>query len=213
MNKILIVTGGNVDYEWASDFLSGRKYNSVIAVDSGYKHTLSLNIGADVVVGDFDSLDKEIFSGMDKSAVYKYPSEKDYTDTELALHRAIGMNPDEIDIIGATGSRADHFMTSVMNLKLCANKNIRAAIYDRNNKIYILESGDIAKIKRDGQYGEYVSIIPISDIVITLKGFKYPLYKENVSFGTTVCQSNEIKEYEGIITVHKGTAAVCESKD
>ena len=179
MNRILIVTGGSVDYEWAADFLSDRKYSYIIAVDGGYKHVVSLNIKADAAVGDFDSLDSEIFSSIDKSIVDIYPSEKDFTDTELALHKAMEMDPEEIDIIGGTGSRADHFMTSVMNLKFC----------------------------------EYVSLVPLSDIIVTLEGFKYPLDKANVSFGTTICQSNEIKENEGCITVHKGIVAVCESKD
>ena len=68
-------------------------------------------------------------------------------------------------------------------------------------------------IKKEKQYGEYVSLVPLSDIIVTLEGFKYPLDKANVSFGTTICQSNEIKENEGCITVHKGIVAVCESKD
>ena len=40
MNRILIVTGGSVDYEWAADFLSDRKYSYIIAVDCGYKHVV-----------------------------------------------------------------------------------------------------------------------------------------------------------------------------
>lgn len=213
MNRILIVTGGSVDYEWAADFLSDRKYSYIIAVDGGYKHVVSLNIKADAAVGDFDSLDSEIFSSIDKSIVDIYPSEKDFTDTELALHKAMEMDPEEIDIIGGTGSRADHFMTSVMNLKFCADKNIKAAIYDKNNKIYLIENGISVSIKKEKQYGEYVSLVPLSDIIVTLEGFKYPLDKANVLFGTTICQSNEIKENEGCITVHKGIVAVCESKD
>ena len=56
----------------------------------------------------------------------------------------------EIDIIGGTGSRADHFMTSVMNLKFCADKkNIKAAIYDKNNKIYLIENGMSVSIKKE----------------------------------------------------------------
>ena len=66
MNRILIVTGGSVDYEWAADFFSDRKYSYIIAVDGGYKHVVSLNIKADAAVGDFDSLDSEIFSSIDK---------------------------------------------------------------------------------------------------------------------------------------------------
>ena len=33
--KILIITGGTVDYEWAKDWLSAKTYDYCIAADSG----------------------------------------------------------------------------------------------------------------------------------------------------------------------------------
>ena len=43
--KILIITGGTVDYEWAKDWLSAKTYDYCIAADSGLVHADKLGIG------------------------------------------------------------------------------------------------------------------------------------------------------------------------
>ena len=42
--KILIITGGTVDYEWAKDWLSAKTYDYCIAADSGLVHADKLGI-------------------------------------------------------------------------------------------------------------------------------------------------------------------------
>lgn len=43
--KILIITGGTVDYEWAKDWLSAKTYDYCIAADSGLVHADKLESG------------------------------------------------------------------------------------------------------------------------------------------------------------------------
>ena len=57
-------------------------------------------------LGDYDSL-----SYMpDPPPAEVYPSEKNYTDGELALMRAIAAGADEIEFYGGGGGREDHFL-------------------------------------------------------------------------------------------------------
>ena len=45
--------------------------------------------------------------------IEKFSTEKDYTDTELALRRAIDDGADIITIFGATGGRLDHLLANI----------------------------------------------------------------------------------------------------
>ncbi|MBQ4284202.1 MAG: thiamine diphosphokinase, partial [Lachnospira sp.] len=86
----LIVTGGSVDYEWAKSWLSGRKYEYVIAADSGLEHVKALGLKPDYILGDYDSVKPKVLElYSDSTETVVYPKEKDFTDTHLAILAAI----------------------------------------------------------------------------------------------------------------------------
>ena len=58
--KILIITGGTVDYEWAKDWLSAKTYDYCIAADSGLVHADKLGIRVDYILGDYDSVNERL---------------------------------------------------------------------------------------------------------------------------------------------------------
>ena len=62
---------------------------------------------------------------------------------------------------------------------------------------------------------QFVSIIPINDegIIVSLKGFKYPLEDEYIEFGSTLGVSNEVVDSYGFIELKKGEALVFQSFD
>lgn len=57
-------------------------------------------------IGDFDSLD-EVPNPAPEEV---YPSEKDFTDGEIALRKMIEEGADDIEVYGAFGGREDHFI-------------------------------------------------------------------------------------------------------
>ena len=67
MKNILIVTGGNVDYEWAKKWIKEISFDYVIAADSGLVHCDRLKIKVDYLLGDYDSVDKNVFEKYNKS--------------------------------------------------------------------------------------------------------------------------------------------------
>lgn len=213
MENILIVTGGNVDYIWAEMWLKKNTFDYVIAADSGLVHCDRLNIKVDFLLGDYDSVDMDIFEKYSKNTNIKtYPPEKDYTDTHLALIKAVENNPQTISIIGATGSRYDHTLTSIGIMKYALDNGVKCAIYDRNNKIYLADR-DFC-VKKENQYGDYLSFVPLTECVkLTLTGVKYQLDDYELRQGLSICQSNEITDDTAYVSVHDGIAIVFESKD
>lgn len=211
--KILIITGGSINYEWAAEWLEDRRYTYCIAADSGLVHADRLGIQVNYILGDYDSVNQELLSDYRKNTqTVTYPAEKDYTDTHIAVLEALKQKPDCIDILGATGSRYDHALTNIYIMKEALDKDTECYIYDSHNKIYLLKGKKT--IWKNAQYGKYLSFIPMTEeVLITLKGVKYPLEQYRLLQGLSICQSNEIAGREAEVSIEKGIAVVVESKD
>lgn len=216
MNRTLIITGGYIDIEWASEWLTHNKFDYCIAADSGLSYADKLGVRVDYLLGDYDSVDKNILEQYKENVDFKvYPREKDYTDTHLAIITAINNGADDIYILGATGTRMDHTLTNIGNMKAALDKGIDCHIVDKHNYIYMVSDKTCTHIiKKDEQYGNYVSVFPMSEeVILTLEGFKYKLDKYILKQGLSICQSNEIEENNAKITIHKGLAVIFETRD
>lgn len=213
MVRFLIVTGGSIDYVWAKQWLEKRSYDYVIAADSGLEHACALDIPVDFILGDYDSINPGVLERFTHSTqTVTYPRRKDFTDTHLALLTAINKGAENIDIIGATGSRLDHTMTNVFVMKAALDAGVFCAMYDAHNKIYLLDG--TVHIEKCRQYGAYVSLAPMSsEVTVSLSGVLYPLEHFVLKQGLSLCQSNEISEEDAVIAVEDGIAVVYETKD
>ena len=216
MKRCLILTGGRLDPAFAGSFLQKEEFNRVIAVDGGLKCAKELGLVPDVIVGDFDSVDPSVLAFYRKMGhiVWEvHQPEKDDTDTELALKRAMAMGAGEIVILGATGGRLDHMIGNIQLLYPCLQTGIRASIVDSQNRLYLIDGETV--FYRDKIWGKYISFLPLTQEVtgITLKGFKYPLENKDIRIGTSLCISNELIEEEGVITFSDGVLMAVESHD
>jgi len=90
MGKILIVTGGNISKELVSKVVNEESFMSIIAADKGLEIIDDLEIMPQHIVGDFDSLNQNILKKYESFVqVHKYNTEKDFTDTDIAVKLAI----------------------------------------------------------------------------------------------------------------------------
>lgn len=213
--KTLIVTGGSLDTGWAEEFIKTVNAEYIIAADSGLKYINELGLVPDMILGDYDSVEAGLLDKYKGTDIKTYPREKDYTDTHIAIINALKAGASEIYILGATGTRMDHTFTNICNMKAALECDVPCFIYDKHNKIYIVndQMGEV-KLSKEGQYGDYVSIVPLSEeAVISLTGFKYGLEDYVLHQGLSICQSNEIKEKEAIIKIKKGILIVFETMD
>ena len=215
-HKILIVSGGSIEDDFVRDLIQKNDYETVIACDSGMEFFKRNGICPNLILGDFDSADAEsvaFFRQQTGVRMEQFPAEKDWTDTELALRRALELAPDHIDLVGATGSRLDHVLGNLCLLTLGLESGTEIFLLDSHNRIRMIEGS--LTIRKSEQYGSFVSLIPYAGAVreLTLRGMKYPLEDAALMPGVSLGISNEIVEETALIDFAEGMLFVIESRD
>ena len=157
--NILIITGGNIDENFLENILHKNEYNKIIAADKGLETLNKINIKPDYIIGDFDSVNKNILEQYKNIPITYLKPEKDFTDTHMALKLAIEQGAKNITIIGATGTRIDHSIANIHILKEALENNVDAEIINENNKIKLINKE--TKIKKEDEY-QYISLIPLT---------------------------------------------------
>lgn len=214
-NKILIITGGAVDLAFIKELINKETFDLIIAADRGLMAADRLGLSLDYIVGDFDSVPEEVLAKYQQQStpIQTFPTEKDKTDTQIALELALMHNPGEITILGALGSRMDHTLANIHLLLLPLQLNKSACLMDPNNKIYLKNKS--FQLQKRLQFGKYVSLLPFSERVtgLTLFGFKYPLDHIILGAGTSLGISNEIEDEVAKVEFREGILLVMETKD
>lgn len=211
--KGIIIAGGNcISSEKLKELIP--YYDILVAADSGFNHLSAIGKYPDYLVGDFDSIDMssltEIDAGITK--VIRHPIEKDKTDTELAIDVLYELKVDEITILGGTGSRLDHTLSNIFNLRYMYELGINGTIMDENNSVTYMRGYSVVSIK---EADTYISILPITTdgAEISLKGFHYPLDHECLNLGSSLGISNYLEKNEGTVICHKGEVLLIKACD
>lgn len=214
--KILIISGGSISDEFAKEWIGQHQPDFTIVADSGMEFVRRASLVPDMIIGDFDSVRKDTldFFKEYQGIIWKELNPvKDDTDTEFAIRQAISLGAKEITVLGATGTRLDHVLGNVALLGIGLQEQVAIQLVDANNRIRMIDKS--LKVSREGQFGNYVSLLPYSGEVkgVTLKGFKYPL--ENFTMGSfsSLGISNEIVEEEAEILFEEGILLVIEARD
>lgn len=237
--KAFLVTGGFVDDKFTLDFIKREKYQVAFAVDRGLEFFYRTGLVPDYIVGDFDSIDKNVLKSYETAGTERTPQDekllrtepkgapriirlnpmKDDTDTEHALHMALDMGCDIIHIFGATGTRLDHVFGNVQLLGYALRRQTECLMIDPHNRIRLIDGE--AVLKKEEQFGKYVSLIPYTPQVtgLTLEGFLYPLVNHTMSSfyvkdaAPISGISNEIVEESARISLKDGILVMVESRD
>lgn len=187
--------------------LNGEPYKGELPVD-GYVYCCDGAYGwardrikIDENVGDFDSLC--CLPEPPPSEIY--PSEKNMTDGEIALDRAVSVGYSEIEIYGGGGKREDHFLGNLHLLFRAKERGVRAALITNYSYIFVAEG----KIRLDGFAGRTISIIPFGGNahIMESSGLKYPLEELELVYGSTRGISN-VAERERAHIVSRGTVLI-----
>lgn len=164
-DTVMIVCGGD-DYSAGKIARYAAESDYIIAADGGLDILTQCGIEPDMVIGDMDSTKlAEKLDDLDR-IVLKYPPEKDYTDSELALQKALGFFPKRIWLFAATGSYADH---SLVNIIITA-RNPLCTIITSNASI----SYKTSPFEFESFIGQRFSLFPTEAVTnIRLIGAKY----------------------------------------
>jgi len=176
----------------------------IICADGAARYAAYFDIVPDMIVGDMDSIEEEMLNDLVQrgSEVHMYRTDKDETDTQLALQHAIDMEPREILIFGALGGRIDHSLANISLLVMAADEGVPAKIVDESCELFAVKNS--CEIK--GEKGGTVSLLPLSSEVtgITIRGFEYPLADGVMRVGTPYGISNRLSGPEGHISIASG---------
>lgn len=211
MKKALLISGGRqVSKELIEKYLD----RFIIIADGGARLLMKYGLGADILLGDLDSIGEKALTYIKEHEieVKKFPAKKDFTDTELALSYLVDEEYKDIVILGALGTRLDHELANLMNLKKLYKKGIRAKIEDDYNEVIYVEEGSYDFEKTDKKY---FSLINAGDRMnFTTKGLYYEvedleINSENPSRGV----SNEMVGEKATIKINSGSAFIIQSRD
>jgi thiamine pyrophosphokinase len=169
----------------------------VIVLDSAMERVVELGIKVDVLLGDFDR-------GFDAN-YYKethYPIDiiptpnQDKTDLEKAFDYLHARNIPAVNVVWATGKRADHTINNLTNIANYRDK-LKIVIIDDHSKVFLLPR------KYEKWYTEKttISLIPIGEVTgIHSTNLHYPLNDDTLKMGYRTGSSNFVKE-DGIVTI------------
>ena len=176
----------------------------VIAADSGLDHALALGFTADVVVGDLDSVTPDALARAraDGADVESHPAEKDETDLELALRRAVALGVQRVTVIGGGGGRHDHLLANA--LVLARDEYADLELEARVGSALLTVIRTRAELR--GAPGSLLSLLPLGGPArgIRTEGLRYPLHDEELAPGTTRGVSNEFLTSTAVVSVREG---------
>lgn len=180
----------------------------IICADGGAEYAKGLNIKPDYLLGDFDSISRDTYEHFVSlgTCIEVYPAEKDYTDTEICINKALSLECDQICIVAGVGNRLDHSLGNIGLLHYILQNNANGYIAGAEAYVYLCNNEFII----NGERGDTVSIIPFvgNATGVTLKGFKYPLIDAFIEFGRPIGVSNELACSEGKIEIANGELLV-----
>jgi len=205
-----IITGGAIEPEKTSkQALSSIDF--FIAADAGAAAALSFGIHPNIVIGDFDSIDKKTLSILKqrKTTLIRFPKEKNETDTQLAIDYAVKHGATKITVFGGiAGDRIDHILANIL-----LPTQYRVPIFYVNADTTLWIAKGPVKEAIHGTPDDVLSLIPLSTVTeITTDGLMYPLKNETLFLGKPRGISNVFVGKTATLSFKTGTLIVVHTR-
>ena len=188
INSILVIAGAKGENK---NFLKeeAKKYDFILALDSGADTALEAGFEPDLALGDFDSVSEEAKAKLGKEKLFKI-SRQDNTDLEKGLSFCKVIKPQKVTIVCLSGGRLDFTLSNFLTL-FNFIRNFEIEVKSDAWRIYPLRKRGIFEAVK----GAKVSLIPLTPIKdITLKGLKYGLKNDTLKVGQLAVSNTAVKE-------------------
>jgi thiamine pyrophosphokinase len=208
--KVAVVASGDFDPADAT-WLDGA--DSVVAADGGAESLHRLGRRPDLLIGDLDSTSARLVGRLaeDGVTVERYPTDKEASDTELALHAALARGATDIVLLGALGGdRLDHALANLLLLSDPALEKVDVRLVHAGNRVRVVRSGESASLL--GRVGDLVTLLPIGGDAtgVTTQGLRWPLDAAALHMGPSRGLSNEITSMPASVRLESGLLLVVE---
>lgn len=192
--KSCFIVGAGEFFEYS---LAVKPGDLVIAADGGYLHLQKIGINPHIIMGDFDSAEKPDFENL---AVFN--SEKDDTDTMLAVKYGFEKGFSRFEIYGGTGGRADHTIANIQALSYICKNGGQGFLYDNGQVLTVTASG----MEFDRTCKGKISVFSLTERAtgVCESGLKYSLHSAELKNSDPLGVSNEFVGQPARISVESG---------
>jgi thiamine pyrophosphokinase len=209
--RVTVVASGDLadgDEGWLDDA-------TVIAADAGAATLERLGRAPDRLVGDLDSIPEAVLARLRDAgvAIDRHPTDKDASDTELALEAALATGATEIVVLGATGGpRLDHELANLLLLADPALATRAVRIVHGPTTVRVLHDG--GRMTLEGTAGDLVTLLPVGGDAtgVSIAGVRWPLADAALRLGRSRGLSNEVVEPPASVSLEHGTLLVVEHR-
>lgn len=192
---LIIANGASCSEELIGQLLEWSPL--VIVLDSAMDRVLELGIKIDVLLGDFDcDFNPEIYLEKQYPLEIVHTPNQDKTDLDKAFDYLIAKGHKAVNVVWATGKRADHTITNITNI-VAYRDQLKIVVLDDHSKVFLLQK----KYEKWYPKNTTISLIPIGKVTgITTKNLFYPLNNEELIIGYRTGSRNHVAE-DGIVTI------------
>lgn len=192
---LIIANGASCNPELLGQLLEWSPL--VIVLDSAIERVLELGIKVDVLLGDFDrGFDPNFYKEKQYPLEIVHTPDQNKTDLEKAFDYLIERKIPAVNVVWATGKRADHTITNITNITQYRDV-LKIVVLDDHSKIFLLPK----KYQKWYPKNTTISLIPIGHTTgIHSKNLFYPLDNDTLVIGYRTGSSNHVKA-DGIVVI------------
>ena len=202
-SKCLIISGGDF-----SPLPTPDEDTFVIACDRGYTYAERCGIVPDLLGSDFDS-----YAGPVDPAIplRRFPTEKDDTDTVIAIRAALELGFAEATLCCALGGRLDHTLANLQSLVFAEERGLHIRLLSGDTEGCLLRNGSLTLPRREGFS---LSVFSFSDRCrgVSIRGAKYELQEVELTSSFPLGVSNEWRDVSATVSVEDGTLLIVLSR-
>ncbi len=176
----------------------------LIAADGGYEYVKNAGMMPDLLIGDFDSMEKPNVL----CETITLPVEKDDTDIAYAVKEGFRRGYTRFVIYGGLGgNRLSHTIANMQLLEYIAQQGGTARLIGGTTSLFLLSEGENHTFTQEtGKDLSLFSITPTA--IVTAQGVKYPVSQAVLQRSFPLGVSNRIIEENATLTVHNGIVLV-----
>lgn len=192
---LIIANGASCNPELLGQLLEWSPL--VIVLDSAMERVLELGIKVDVLLGDFDrDFDPNHYKEKQYPLEIVHTPDQNKTDLEKAFDYLIERKIPAVNVVWATGKRADHTITNITNISRYRDK-LSIVVHDDHSKVFLLPK----KYEKWYPANTTISLIPIGHVTgIHSQNLFYPLNNDSLTIGYRTGSSNHVKE-DGLVVI------------
>lgn len=192
---MLIANGEACDPELLGQLLEWSPF--VVVLDHAIWRVFELGIKVDVLLGDFDrDVDLDMVRERQYPIEIVHTPDQNKTDLEKGIDLLIERGFPAVNIIWATGRRADHSITNMTNIVRYKHQ-IKMVLFDDYSRIFPL----VGTFEKWYEKGTPISLIPVGVVDgIETSGLLYNLHDEQLTLGYRTGNSNEAAQ-DGFVRI------------